>query len=100
MAEDVKRAGREPGRLAERAEPRREPLRVDRATEPVGEHKVGVYVGVPGEVAFELLDVAVLAEDARRLGVERDRATRARTAWLPTRRAACFSHSPLLHRGW
>jgi hypothetical protein len=60
VPEDVERPGREAGRFPQRAELLGEPLRVDGAAERVREDEVGVGVGVPGEVAFELLDVAVL----------------------------------------
>jgi hypothetical protein len=61
VAKNVECPGRESGRLAEGGELLREPLWVDRSSERVGEDEISVVVGVTAEVAFEPLNVALLA---------------------------------------
>ena len=70
--QDVQAAGRDARRLPMFAEPLREPLRVDVATEFVGEHEVAVLVGGAGEVAFEQLRLAVGAQRIHGHLVQRD----------------------------
>jgi hypothetical protein len=62
VAQDVKGAGRDPGRLAVLPEPLGEPLRMDRVPKLVGEDQVAVPVGIEGEVALEPLGVAEAAQ--------------------------------------
>jgi hypothetical protein len=61
VAQDVKGARRDPGRLAAVPEPFGEALRMDRRAELVGEHEIGVDVGIAREVPLEQLGVAMPA---------------------------------------
>jgi hypothetical protein len=61
VAQDMKGARWDPGRLAVLAEPFGEALRMDRRAELIGEDEILVSVGVTGEVSLEQLGVAMPA---------------------------------------
>jgi hypothetical protein len=56
------------------AEPLRQPVRVNRPAELIGENEVLVDVGLDGEGALEELRLAVSLKRLHGLGIQRDRA--------------------------
>jgi hypothetical protein len=53
VAQDVKGARGDTGRLAVTPEPFGESLGMDRPAEPIGEHEIPIDVGFTSEIAFE-----------------------------------------------
>lgn len=67
VAQDVQRSRGKAGPLALLTEPLREPLRMDRPAERVGEHEVEVGVGIARERTLDELRCPVLAQRRDRI---------------------------------